>query len=284
MNALRLFTRNGRQFLPNVRPMSAKAGPLVDLSVDNEGIATLTMQRLPVNSLNLELIQEIDKGLDEVANNKARGVILTSASSSVFSAGLDIMEMYKPDRKRVEQFWTSLQGLWLKLFGSKFITAAAINGHAPAGGCLLAMSCEYRVMVNGKFTTGLNETALGIVAPRWFMDTMCNTISKRDAEIALTTAKMFTVDEAIKVGLIDETATDKADSIEKCKQFINRFNRIPPLARAFTKQKIRGDALAWLQKNRQADLEEFLTFVTSPKVQQSLEVYLELLKQKSAKK
>lgn len=284
MNALRLFIRNGRQIRPNIRPMSAQAGPLVDLSVDDEGIATLTMQRPPVNSLNLELVQEIDKALDEAAKNKSKGVILTSSSKSVFSAGLDIMEMYKPDRKRVELFWTSLQGLWLKLFGSKFVTAAAINGHAPAGGCLLAMSCEYRVMVNGKFTTGLNETALGIVAPRWFMHTMCNTISRRQAEVALTTGKMFTVEEALKVGLIDETATDKADSIEKCKEFIERFDTIPPLARALTKQKIRGDALAWLQKNRQADLEEFLTFVTNPKVQQSLEIYLEILKQKSAKK
>lgn len=73
------------------------------------------------------------------------------------------------------------------------------KGHAPAGGCLLAMSCEYRVMVNGKFTIGLNETALGIVAPTWFMDTMCHTIPIRQAEYALTTARMFSVDEALKV-------------------------------------------------------------------------------------
>lgn len=73
------------------------------------------------------------------------------------------------------------------------------KGHAPAGGCLLAMSCEYRIMVNGKFTIGLNETALGIVAPTWFMDTMCHTIPIRQAEYALTTARMFSVDEALKV-------------------------------------------------------------------------------------
>lgn len=61
------------------------------------------------------------------------------------------------------------------------------------------MSCEYRAMVGGKFTIGLNETALGIVAPNWFMDTMTNTISQREAEFALTTARMFNVDEAKKV-------------------------------------------------------------------------------------
>lgn len=49
------------------------------------------------------------------------------ASPTVFSAGLDIMEMYKPDMKRVEEFWTTLQQVWVKLFGANFITAAAIN-------------------------------------------------------------------------------------------------------------------------------------------------------------
>lgn len=53
------------------------------------------------------------------------------ASPKVFSAGLDIMEMYKPDLKRVEEFWTTLQEVWFKLFGSNFITAAAINVNRP---------------------------------------------------------------------------------------------------------------------------------------------------------
>jgi 3,2-trans-enoyl-CoA isomerase len=78
------------------------------------------------------------------------------------------MEMYKPKEERLRQFWTALQDVWLKLYGSSFPTAAAITGHSPAGGCLLALSCEYRVMLPN-FTIGLNETKLGIVAPSWFM-------------------------------------------------------------------------------------------------------------------
>ncbi|XP_023944861.2 enoyl-CoA delta isomerase 1, mitochondrial [Bicyclus anynana] len=282
MFLLRQTVSNARQLAPNIRAMSSK-GPLVDLTVDNDGVAIMTLQRPPVNSLNLDLLTEISKSLDEVAKNKSRGMILTSSSPTVFSAGLDIMEMYKPDIKRAEEFWTTLQDVWFKLFGSSFPTAAAINGHAPAGGCLLSMSCEYRAMVSGKFTIGLNETALGIVAPKWFMDTMCQTISTREAEYALTTARMFTVDEALKVSLIDETATDKADAIAKCKGFIKKFERIPPLARAITKQKIRDAPIKSLQTTRQADTQEFLTYLKNPKVQQSLEMYIQALKQKAAK-
>lgn len=79
MFPLRRAVYSARCILPNVRYMSAQ-GPLVDLTVDNEGIATLTMQRAPVNSLNLDLLQHMSKALDDVGKNKARAMILTSVS------------------------------------------------------------------------------------------------------------------------------------------------------------------------------------------------------------
>lgn len=100
------------------------------------------------------------------------------------------------------------------------------------------MSCEYRVMLNN-FTIGLNETKLGIVAPFWFISTMKNTISAREAEIALTTGRLFKTEEALKIGLIDDTANDKAEAVQKCEHFFKHFAKIPPLARAFTKASLR---------------------------------------------
>ncbi|XP_072947160.1 enoyl-CoA delta isomerase 1, mitochondrial-like [Epargyreus clarus] len=283
MYLLRPAAYNVRRIVPSLRTMAGQAGPLTDLKVDNDGVAILTMQRMPVNSLNLDLLQDLSKSFDEVAKNKARAMILTSASRTVFSAGLDIMEMYKPDLKRAEAFWSTLQEVWLKLFGANFITAAAINGHSPAGGCLLSMSCEYRAMVAGKYSIGLNETALGIIAPPWFMDTMCHTIPMRQAELALTTGKLFPVDEALKVGLIDEIATDKDDAIAKCKAFIKKFDRIPPLARSITKLSIREGPLKRLQANRKEDVAEFIKYVGNPKIQQGLEMYIQAMKQKAKK-
>jgi len=61
----------------------------------------------------------------------------------------------------------------------------SIQGSSPAGGCLLAMSAEYRVMVEGKHTIGLNETQLGIVAPKWFRDLYISLLGYRQAELAL---------------------------------------------------------------------------------------------------
>lgn len=153
------------------------------------------------------------------------------------------------------------------------------QGHSPAGGCLLALCCEYRVMCPD-FTIGLNETKLGIVAPKWFQASMRNVIPTRIAESALTLGKMFTTDEALKIGLIDEVAKDKAEAIDKCNKFLMQFQKISPAARAMTKQIFRSKDILDLEDNRDKDLQQFLFIVNQPQVQKGLELYLESLKKK----
>lgn len=282
-SAIRYASRIGMPAGSRACSTSAVSENLVLTQVDDKtGIATVTLNRPPVNSLNLELLQAISQTLDDLQNNKSRGMILTSSSKNVFSAGLDIMEMYKPKVERMKEFWSTLQDVWFKLYGSPFATVAAINGHAPAGGCLLSMCCEYRVMCQN-FTIGLNETQLGIVAPTWFMATMRNTISRRDAELALTLGTLFTTDEAIKVGLVDEVATSKEEAIAKATAFLEKFKKISPQARSMTKQALRSKDIMELEDNRSQDVELFVYAVSQPKVQKGLEIYLESLKKKAAK-
>lgn len=93
------------------------------------------------------------------------------------------------------------------------------------------------------FTIGLNETQLGIVAPTWFQGPMRQTIGDRQAELALTTGKMFTTEEALKVGLIDEIANDKAECLAKAEKFLSRFAKLPRVARSMTKMSFRSKEL-----------------------------------------
>lgn len=133
-----------------------------------------------------------------------------------------------------------------------------------------------------KFTIGLNETRLGIVAPLWFQASMRNVISTRETEKALTLGAMYTTDEAAKIGLIDEIANDKQDAIQRCTQFLVQFAKVSPDARAITKKNLRGKDISDLENNREADLQNFLFFVNQPKVQKGLELYLESLKTKKS--
>lgn len=90
------------------------------------------------------------------------------------------------------------------------------------------------------YNIGLNETKLGIVAPFWFISSMKNAISARESELALTSGKLYTTEEAFKIGLVDEIAVDKDDALARAEKFFKRFAGIHPLARALTKQLLRG--------------------------------------------
>lgn len=156
-----------------------------------------------------------------------------------------------------------------------------IQGHSPAGGCLLALCCEYRVMCPN-LTIGLNETKLGIVAPDWFQSSMRNVLSRRESEKALLLGTMFSTSDALKIGLIDEEASDKQDAINRCEKYLLQFAKISPDARAITKMNFRGKDIAELKNNREQDLQTFLGFVNSPKVQKGLEMYMQSLKAKKS--
>lgn len=254
---------------------------LVDVAVNEHGIATMKLGKKPVNSLNLEFLTEIRTNLEELHKNKAvQGLILTSANPGIFSAGLDILEMYQPDKQRLQEFWRSLQDMWLTLYGSRLATIAAINGHSPAGGCLMALSCDYRIMADGKFTIGLNETKLGIVAPFWFKDLYVNSIGQRQAEHGLQLGLLYSPSNAKSIGLVDEIV--ELDSVEQtAHEELKKWLKIPPMARYATKMSIREKAITKLKIEQDADIEKFCNFAMMDKVQKSLGFYLDSLKKKS---
>lgn len=259
----------------------ASGKKLVEVTQDKDtGICTVSMAKPPVNSLNLELLEELKTSLEEAQKSKCQGIILTSSLPTIFSAGLDIMEMYKPDMTRFTTFWRTLQDTWMTLYSLGTPIAAAINGASPAGGCLLAISCEYRVLVDGKHTIGLNETKLGIVAPKWFIEPYVATIGKRKAELALLRGQLFHPNEALNIGLVDELANSKEEAIKKCQDYIYSYNKIPRQARNLTKLELRTDIISWLQKNKEDDLNKTAGFIQLPGVQKSLHTYIEALNKK----
>ncbi|XP_043261558.1 enoyl-CoA delta isomerase 1, mitochondrial-like isoform X2 [Colletes gigas] len=238
------------------------------------------MARPPVNSLNKELLSALNTSLMDVKKKHCKGVILTSSVPNIFSAGMDIMEMYNRTEEQLIEFWQMLQDTWLTLYGLEIPITAAINGVCPAGGCLLAISCEYRVFMEGNYSIGLNETKLGIVAPAWFKKVFANTIGYRKAELALLQGSMFHPEKALEIGLVDELAASKTDMIKKCEGYIKSYKNIPALGRSTTKLGLRSNHLDWLRKNKEADINEFLTVIQAPSVQVGLKLYLESLKKK----
>eukprot|EP00057_Strongylocentrotus_purpuratus_P024520 XP_011678994.1 PREDICTED: enoyl-CoA delta isomerase 1, mitochondrial isoform X1 [Strongylocentrotus purpuratus] len=273
------LSRNGAPASQTLYRLFSSDAGLV--KVDKEqGYAVLHMNRPPVNSLNTEFLQELTANIEELESDRhMQGLIITSACPKIFSAGLDITEMYQKSPESTDRFWRSLQDFWLTLYDSRLATVAAVTGHSPAGGCAIAMSCDHRIMAEGPFTMGLNEVNLGIVAPFWFKDTMQNTIGQRETERALGLGLLYKPDEALNVGLIDQVVPLE-NVVDQAREEIQKWIKIPGVARMASKRMIRESTLTKLRDIREDDINMFTNFIQMEAVQKHLGSYMEKLKKK----
>ncbi|XP_035471901.2 enoyl-CoA delta isomerase 1, mitochondrial [Scophthalmus maximus] len=261
---------------------SNSTSPKLKVDFDqSSGVAVMHMQSPPVNSLSLDFLTEFCIGVEKLEMDKScRGLIITSSQPKVFSAGLDIMEMYGKSPERCGEFWKGVQEMWLKLYNSNMVIIAAINGSSPAGGCLMSLTCDYRIMAdNPRYSIGLNETQLGIVAPFWFKDTMVNTVGHRATEIALELGLLYSPSEALKVGLVDLLVPED-QVLTTATQTMTKWLAIPDHARQITKSMMRKPTIDRLTSNREADVQNFVSFITKDSIQKSLRMYLEMLKKR----
>lgn len=286
LSQLSTHCRHGRLFVSPYAAVQQKNSSSSSIKVDldaSTGVAVMRMQSPPVNSLSLDFLTEFSIGVEKLEMDRScRGLIITSTLPKVFSAGLDIMEMYGKSPERCGEFWKAVQEMWIKLYGSNMVTIAAINGSSPAGGCLMALSCDYRIMAdNPRYSIGLNETQLGIVAPFWFKDTMANTVGQRNTELALELGLLYSAPEALKIGLVDKLVPED-QVLTTATETMTKWLNIPDHARQITKAMMRKQTLDKLLSNREADTHNFVSFITKDSIQKSLRMYLEMLKKRKA--
>jgi Delta3-Delta2-enoyl-CoA isomerase len=194
--------------------------------------------------------------------------------------------MNKPDPSRLISFWESFQDLYMTLYGSRLACVAAIEGYAMAGGCMLSLSCDYRVMAmtgeKERPTIGLNETKLGIAAPSWLANQLVDTIGLRKAELSLQLGQLYSPEEALQINLVDEIVP-KQEVKQRAGEVLQTLIMIPSQARYASKMLIRGHRIDSLKLERQRDTDFFVNFVTEPTVQKKLSDYLTLLAAKRKK-
>ena len=212
------------------------------------GIAVVTMAREPVNSMNLDVWRQLSAALEELEADPAiRGVIWRSGLvKDVFTAGNDLLELYAPKTSlaRYEEFWVLQNQFLARLYRSPLVTMAAIRGAAPAGGCCLALCCDYRLMTDFG-AIGLNEVALGIPVPAYWAQLMVRTIGQRPAERILGFGVMVEPQEAKALGMVD--AVVSRDSLDAtASATMAQLLKAPDPGRRATKASLRSEfAQAW---------------------------------------
>jgi len=251
------------------------------VNVEKQGkVAVLELNRKPVNSLNLDFVQEINAQLEKLENDQdCQGVIITSGLPKVFSAGADLVtEYYKPDQKRLATFRRAFQEMWLRLYGSRLLTMAAINGHAVAGGCVLCLICDYRVMADGA-RIGLVETQAGVPPAFWIFNSLATVVGKGVAEKAVIGSKRYTAEEALAIGLVDKVvAKDKV--LEATRSQMDEWIILPGRTMELAKKVMRRDAIEALENRREEDIKEFIDRMMDEEVQKAIGEQIERISKK----
>jgi enoyl-CoA hydratase/carnithine racemase len=242
---------------------------------DNE-IRELRLARPPVNALDPEMIDTLSEAVRGAQTDGTRALVL-SGREGLFSAGLDLPALLALDRDGMVAFWQSLFGLLETLARSPIPVASAMTGHSPAGGTVIALFGDYRVMAAGDFKLGLNEVEVGLVVPPVIRHALARLVGPYPAERHLVTGRMITAGEALEIGLVDKLIEPERvvdDALEWCRARL----AMPRHAMLATRALCRADLGALFDEPESLDTEAFADFWFSEDTQAALTATVARLK------
>jgi enoyl-CoA hydratase/carnithine racemase len=207
--------------------------------IDHDVAREIRLVRPPVNAFNTELLVRLNTALDAARPDGCRALVL-SGRPGVFSAGLDVPELLTLDPVGMLRFWEAFFGAQSRLAGAPVPVAAAITGHSPAGGAVLAMYCDYRVMAAGTYRIGLNEVQVGLFPGPIIYGALRRLVGPRVADRLIVGGILLTPEEALSAGLVDRV-TDEGDVIPAALDWARQLASLPPQAVARTRALARAD-------------------------------------------
>jgi enoyl-CoA hydratase len=211
--------------------------------VDDGGdvpVAVLRMAHGPVNAMDIELCRAIAEQFRALADDPARAIVLTGTERA-FSAGVDLKRYLAGGESYVEEFLPALADAFRAAFEVPKPVVAAVNGHAIAGGCVLAACADVVLMAAGRI--GVPEIRVGVPFPRIALEVMRTAVGERTARRLVMGARTYDPEQARELGLVDEVVP--ADALVERAVAAARVmaSEVPPDTFAITKTQLRRAAL-----------------------------------------
>jgi 3,2-trans-enoyl-CoA isomerase len=172
-------------------------------TIRHGSIFELRLNRPPANALDPGLIAALRRALDAAPGEGAEALVLSGAPG-MFSAGLDVPALLQLDRDGIRAAWSDFYALMSAIARCPVPIAAAIGGHSPAGGAVLALFCDYRVMADGDFRIGFNEVRVGLPLPPVIHAALARLVGAHQAARLGMAGLMIDPREAFRIGLVDE--------------------------------------------------------------------------------
>jgi len=217
---------------------------------DNVGIVKLNHG--VTNAIHLDLVHALLETLQKARSEfRLRGLVFASANEKFFSIGFNLPELIELPEKDFKTFYTSFNQMCLELFTFPRPTLAAISGHAIAGGCILALCCDYRLIAEGRTLIGLNEIKLGLPVPYVADCVLRNLVGFRHARGIMDSGDFYPPEVSLQMGLVDGVLPPEEllpQSIEK----VNLLGSYPENAFA----TIKANRVESIEKEIRANLED----------------------------
>jgi enoyl-CoA hydratase/carnithine racemase len=243
------------------------------ISLDRQdGVAIATLCRGVTNPINLDLVNALSDLLGQVGQDKdLRSLVLASSNDKFFSIGFDIPELIQLDREGMEVFYRALNRMSLDLYAFSKPTVASLTGHAIAGGCIVALCCDYRVIAEGRKLMGLNEVKLGVSVPYPADCILRSLVGDRVAREVMEQGEFHEAADLFRMGMVDEVSSldgVRSRSIEKARSLgslphdawsLIKRNRVGPVesrARAELEQRQQQFLDLWFSEEARERLRE----------------------------
>ena len=248
--------------------------------IEHGDIRELRMNRPPVNAFSGEFLTELRTAIQD-AHKEAKAVVF-SGSPGRFSGGFDIPLLLTLNREEIVAVFREFYDLLQTIATSPVPIVSAITGHAPAGGTVLMLFCDWRVMSSGDFKLGLNEVQVGIQLPPVVLAGLRRLVGPRTAGYLAVMGPLLSPQQALHCGLVDELAEPDA-VVSRAVEWCQRLVALPEAA-MLTRREARKDLVAIFESNLEFEQAAFVASWFSPSTQKHTRALAERLGKSVAKK
>lgn len=236
-----------------------------------DGLVRLTLNRGRAHALDSELVDELLGSFGELKeDDSVRAVILTGAGDRFFCSGLDVGALLSLDQVGMAGFFDRFIELFTRMYRFPRPLVVAINGHAIAGGLILALTADYQVVGAESATLGLSEVQLGLPVPLGAICMLSALVGPREAHRLALTGERLLPEAAYRAGLIHEVTSSR--HLREVSETVARdLASTPPTGFAHTKRYLRLNVVTSMTAGARSSRDEFLECWFDPKVQAGLQ-------------
>jgi enoyl-CoA hydratase len=178
----------------------------------SNNIGRINFDDAKANAMNPIFFNELHSALDHMEKHRVK-VLVLSGRENIFCAGLDLKYLATIDAQENSRFTQMFARTMLRLFTFPIPTVAVVSGHAIAGGCIMAMACDYRIVQNGDYRIQMNEIRNNMAVPKWMSMIAGHAIPSHRMTEFILHARAYSPEEAYKLEFIHELYED-ADQLK----------------------------------------------------------------------